>query len=93
MFCKMYLKNQKFIKKGGNMKAISRAGKIFFASLIFIMAIFIGNEKVFAATTVSDFTGLKNAINGSETEITVSGEIEVTETLIITRDVKISGGA
>ena len=75
------------------MKAISRAGKIFFASLIFIMAIFIGNEKVFAATTVSDFTGLKNAINGSETEITVSGEIEVTETLIITRDVKISGGA
>lgn len=74
------------------MKAISRAGKIIFASLIFIMAIFIGNENVFAATTVSDFNGLKNAINGSETEITVSGEIEVTETLMITRDVKISGG-
>ena len=75
------------------MKAISRAGKIFFASLIFIMAIFIGNEKVFAAE-VSSFDELKTALNGTDAEIKITSTdpIEVTETLMITRDVKISGG-
>lgn len=75
------------------MKTISRAGKIIFASLIFIMAIFIGNEKVFAATTVSDFNGLKQAIENGTDDINVQGTINVTETLTIRRDVKISGGA
>lgn len=74
------------------MKTISRAGKIIFASLIFIMAIFIGNEKVFAATTVSDFNGLKQAIENGTDDINVQGTINVTETLTIRRDVKISGG-
>ena len=74
------------------MKAISRAGKIIFASLIFIMAIFIGNEKVFAATTVTDFNGLKQAIETGTDDINVQGTINVTETLTIRRDVKISGG-
>ena len=74
------------------MKAISRAGKIFFASIIFIMAIFIGNEKVFAATTVTDFNGLKQAIETGTDDINVQGTINVTETLTIRRDVKISGG-
>uniref|UniRef100_UPI00288AE506 MucBP domain-containing protein n=1 Tax=Peptoniphilus grossensis TaxID=1465756 RepID=UPI00288AE506 len=74
------------------MKAISRAGKIFFASIIFIMAIFIGNEKVFAATTVTDFNGLKQAIETGTDDINVQGPINVTETLTIRRDVKISGG-
>ncbi|MFR7872029.1 hypothetical protein [Peptoniphilus grossensis] len=75
------------------MKAISRAGKIIFASLIFIMAIFIGNEKVFAAN-VSSFDELKTALSGTDTEINITSAdpIEVTETLMITRDVKISGG-
>lgn len=75
------------------MKTISRAGKIIFASLIFIMAIFIGNENVFAATTVTDFNGLKQAIEtGTDKEINVQGTIVVTETLRVKRDVKISGG-
>ncbi len=74
------------------MKTISRAGKIIFASLIFIMAIFIGNEKVFAATTVSDFNGLKQAIENGTDDINVQGTINVTEILTIRRDVKISGG-
>ncbi len=74
------------------MKAISRASKIIFASLIFIMAIFIGNEKVFAATTVTDFNGLKQAIETGTDDINVQGTINVTETLTIRRDVKISGG-
>ena len=74
------------------MKTISRAGKIFFASLIFIMAIFIGNENVFAATTVNDFNGLKQAIENGTDEIIVQGTINVTKTLTISRDVKISGG-
>lgn len=74
------------------MKAISRAGKIIFASLIFIMAIFIGDEKVFAATTVTDFNGLKQAIETGTDDINVQGTINVTETLTIRRDVKISGG-
>ncbi|MFR6448874.1 MAG: SHIRT domain-containing protein, partial [Peptoniphilus grossensis] len=73
------------------MKAISRAGKIIFASLIFIMAIFIGNEKVFAAE-VSDFNGLKQAIENGTDDINVQGTINVTEILTIRRDVKISGG-
>ena len=75
------------------MKTISRAGKIIFTSLIFIMAIFIGNEKVFAAE-VSDFAGLKDALSGTDAEIKITSTdpIEVTETLMITRDVKISGG-
>lgn len=75
------------------MKTISRAGKIIFTSLIFIMAIFIGNEKVFAATTVTDFNGLKQAIETGTDDINVQGTINVTETLTIRRDVKISGGA
>ena len=74
------------------MKTISRAGKIIFTSLIFIMAIFIGNEKVFAATTVTDFNGLKQAIETGTDDINVQGTINVTETLTIRRDVKISGG-
>ena len=75
------------------MKAISRAGKIIFASLIFIMAIFIGNEKVFAAD-VDSFDKLKTALSGTDAEIKITSTdpIEVTETLMITRDVKISGG-
>ena len=73
------------------MKTISRAGKIFFMFLIFIMAIFIGNEKVFAAN-VSSFDELKTAIETGTDDINVQGTIVVTETLTIRRDVKISGG-
>ena len=75
------------------MKTISRAGKIIFASLIFIMAIFIGNEKVFAAD-VSDFTGLKSAIeNASDGEtINVKNNITLNGTLVIDgKNITISG--
>lgn len=75
------------------MKAISRAGKIFFASLIFIVAIFIGNEKVFAAD-VSSFGELKTAIeNASDGEtINVNGDITLTKTLVIDgKNITISG--
>ena len=75
------------------MKAISRAGKIFFASLIFIMAIFIGNEKVFAAD-VDSFDKLQTAIeNASDGEtINVKNNITLDGTLVIDgKNITISG--
>ena len=75
------------------MKAISRAGKIIFASLIFIMAIFIGNENVFAAD-VSSFGELKTAIKtASDGEtINVKNNITLTDTLVIDgKNITISG--
>lgn len=66
--------------------------KTIFMLLIFMMTILIGNENVFAATTVTDFNGLKNAIETGTEDITVQGTINVTETLTVNRDVKISGG-
>lgn len=66
--------------------------KTIFMLLIFMMTIFIGNENVFAATTVTDFNGLKNAIETGKEDITVQGTIEVTETLTVNRYVKITGG-
>lgn len=66
--------------------------KTIFMLLIFMMTILIGNENVFAATTVTDFNGLKNAIETGTEDITVQGTINVTETLTVNRDVKITGG-
>lgn len=73
-------------------KSISSSKKLF-VLLILFLAIFLKTENVFAATTVTDFNGLKNAIEtGTDDEINVQGNINVTETLKVNRDVKISGG-
>ena len=74
------------------MKAISRAGKIIFASLIFIMAIFIGNENVFAATKdVLTFTQLEDAVTSAQKGdiINVKKDITVTKTLEVKEDITI----
>lgn len=69
-----------------------KASRAIFMLVIFIMTLLIGNENIFAATTVTDFEGLKSALVGTETEIVVEGTITATETLVIKKDVKISGG-
>lgn len=69
-----------------------KASRAIFMLVIFIMTLLIGNENVFAATTVTDFEGLKSAVEGTETKIVVEGTITTTETLVINKDVKISGG-
>ena len=61
---------------------------IFFMVLALVLV--LGKTPVFAATEVSDFTGLKNAVeNGGE--ITLKQNITVTETLEIKNNVTISG--
>lgn len=72
-------------------KSIGNSKKLF-VLLILFLAIFLKTENVFAATTVTDFDGLKNAIETGTDDITVQGTINVTETLTVNRDVKISGG-
>ena len=69
-----------------------KASRAIFMLLILLMTVLIGNENVFAATTVSNFQELKDALAGTETEIVVEGTITATETLVINKDVKISGG-
>lgn len=75
------------------MKKSIDSSKKLFVLLILFFAIFLKTENVFAATEVSDFDGLKNAIEtGTDNEINVQGTINVTETLIVNRDVTITGG-
>ena len=81
------------MQRGGIMKKSISSSKKLFVLLILFLAIFLKTENVFAATTVTDFNGLKNAIEtGTDDEINVQGNINVTETLKVNRDVKISGG-
>ena len=80
------------MREGRKMRKKISISKTIFMLLIFMMTILIGNENVFAATTVTDFEGLKSAVEGTETKIVVNGTITVTETLVINKDVKISGG-
>ena len=72
-------------------KSIGNSKKLF-VLLILFLAIFLKTENVFAATTVTDFDGLKNAIETGTDDINVQGTINVTETLIVNRDVTITGG-
>ena len=75
------------------MKKSIGSSKKLFVLLILFLGIFLKTENVFAATTVTDFDGLKNAIEtGTDNEINVQGTINVTETLIVNRDVTITGG-
>lgn len=74
------------------MKKSIDSSKKLFVLLILFLAIFLKTENVFAATEVSDFDGLKNAIETGTEDITVQGTINVTETLTVNRDVKITGG-
>ena len=62
---------------------------IFFMVLALVLV--LGKTPVFAATEVSDFTGLKAAVERGENSITITGNITVTETLEIKKDVTISG--
>ena len=74
------------------MKTISKMRNIIFILLVIMTTIFISNENVFAAE-VDNFEQLKNEIKtGTDKEIKIKQAIEVTETLIIGRDVTISGG-
>ena len=74
------------------MKKSIDSSKKLFVLLILFLAIFLKTENVFAATEVSDFDGLKNAIETGTEDITVQGTINVTETLTVNRDVKLTGG-
>lgn len=74
------------------MKKSIGSSKKLFVLLILFLAIFLKTENVFAATTVTDFNGLKNAIETGTDDITVQGTINVTKTLIVNRDVTITGG-
>ena len=62
---------------------------IFFMVLALVLV--LGKTPVFAATEVSDFTRLKNAVETGDSSITITGDITVTETLEIKKDVTISG--
>ena len=73
------------------MKKSIGSSKKLFVLLILFLAIFLKTENVFAATEVSDFDGLKNAIETGG-EIVLKKDITVTETLTVNNDVKISGG-
>ena len=76
------------------MKKRISISKTIFMLLIFMMTVLIGNENVFAASkTVNDFTDLKDAIaDTSITEITVNGDITLTETIVIEgKDITIKG--
>ena len=69
-------------------KVHAKRSWIFFMVLALVLV--LGKTPVFAATEVSDFTGLKNAVeNGGE--ITLKQNITVTETLEIKNNVTISG--
>ncbi|MDU5807233.1 MAG: Cna B-type domain-containing protein, partial [Peptoniphilus harei] len=74
------------------MKTISKMRNVIFILLVIMATIFISNENVFAAE-VYNFEELKKEIkSGTDKEIKIMQAIEVTETLIIGRDVTISGG-
>ena len=62
---------------------------IFF--MILALVLVLGKTPVFAAS-VSDFDGLKNAVENGDSSITITGNITVTETLEIKNNVTISGG-
>ncbi|MFR6436840.1 MAG: S-layer homology domain-containing protein [Peptoniphilaceae bacterium] len=62
---------------------------IFFMVLALVLV--LGKTPVFAAS-VSDFDGLKNAVENGDSSITITGNITVTETLEIKNNVTISGG-
>ena len=62
---------------------------IFFMVLALVLV--LGKTPVFAATEVSDFTGLKAAVERGDSSITITGDITVTETLEIKNNVTISG--
>lgn len=62
---------------------------IFFVILALVLV--LGKTPVFAAS-VSDFDGLKNAVENGDSSITITGNITVTETLEIKNNVTISGG-
>ena len=71
-----------------------KISKAIFIALIFMMSIIIGNENVFAATTVSNFQQLKAAITDASDgdTITVSSDINLTETLVIkNKNITLSG--
>lgn len=74
------------------MKKSIGSSKKLFVLLILFLAIFLKTENVFAATTVTDFNGLKNAIETGTDDITVQGTINITKILIVNRDVTITGG-
>lgn len=62
---------------------------IFF--MILALVLVLGKTPVFAAS-VSDFDGLKNAVENGDSSITITGNITVTETLEIKNNVTITGG-
>ena len=61
-------------------------------ALVLALGLVLGKTPAFAAP-VSDFAGLKAAVDGSDSSITITGDITVTETLVIDKVVKISGGS
>ena len=71
-------------------KSIGSSKKLFVLLILFI-AIFLKTENVFAATEVSTFGELKQAVETGG-EIVLKKDITVTETLTVNNDVKISGG-
>ncbi|MBS6524843.1 hypothetical protein AAA081_07680 [Aedoeadaptatus acetigenes] len=70
-------------------KVHAKRSWIFFVVLALVLV--LGKTPVFAATEVSDFAGLKAAVNRGDSSITITGNIIVTETLEIKKDVTISG--
>lgn len=69
-------------------KLHAKRGWIFFVVLALVLV--LGKTPVFAAS-VSDFAGLKAAANRGDSSITITGNIIVTETLEIEKNVTISG--
>lgn len=69
-------------------KVHAKRSWIFFVVLALVLV--LGKTPVFAAS-VSDFAGLKAAANRGDSSITITGNIIVTETLEIKKDVTISG--
>lgn len=70
-------------------KVHAKRSGIFFVVLALVLV--LGKTPVFAETEVSDFAGLKTAVNRGDSSITITGNIIVTETLEIKKDVTISG--
>lgn len=71
-------------------KVHAKRSWIFFMVLALVLV--LGKTPVFAAN-VSDFAGLKAAVNRGDSSITITGDITVTETLEIKNNVSISGGS
>lgn len=69
-------------------KVYAKRSWIFFVVLALVLVLV--KTPVFAAS-VSDFAGLKAAANRGDSSITITGNIIVTETLEIKKDVTISG--